>query len=143
VHDGQDGGEDGLGGAGGDGDLGVGVVTVAVDGLDLFRDGLAQRGHAGHGRVLVEAALHGLRDRVDQARVALEIREALAQVDGAFFGGQGGHDGEDGGADLGQAADELRGTGGGHGAYFRAGALNFRSGCACRSPAALRITDCP
>ena len=109
VHDGQDDGQDGLRGAGGDGDLARGVVAVAVDRLHLGRNGLAQRRHAGHGRVLVQAALHGVGHGIDQARVALEIGEALAQVDRTFFGGQRRHDGEDGGADVGQAALEGRG----------------------------------
>ena len=46
----------------------------------------------------------------DQLGVAVEIREALAQVDRALFGGELGHHGEDGGADGGQLGLQLRGA---------------------------------
>lgn len=89
-----------LRGARGDGDLALGVVGVAVQRGDLGGDRLAQRRHAGHRRVLVEAGAHGIRHGVDDARVAIEIRKALAQVDGLLLRGQRRHHGEDGGPDL-------------------------------------------
>ncbi len=81
---------------------------MAVERADLGCHGLAQHRHAGHGRVLVQALLHGVRHRVHQTWITVEIREALAQVDRAFLGRQRRHDGEDGGADVGQAALECR-----------------------------------
>ena len=104
MHDAQNDGDDGLRSAGGDGDLGGRVVAAAVQGLNFGGDGFAQHGHARHGRVLVQAALHGSRHRVNQRRVTFEVWKALAQVDGVLFSGQRRHDGEDGGAHVGQAA---------------------------------------
>ena len=72
----------------GHGDLVGRAVLVAVERRDLGRDRIAQHRHAGHRRVLVEAFAHCSRDTVHQPRVAVEIRKALPQVDGAFFGGQ-------------------------------------------------------
>ena len=109
--DGQDGGEQGLGGPGGEGDLGVGVVGVTVAGRDLAGNGLTQGRPAGHGRVLVVAGAHGAADGLDQGRIAVEVRKALTQVDGTVLCGQGRHGAEDGGADIRQAA----GKGHGHG----------------------------
>ena len=104
MHDAQNDGDDGLRRTGGDGDLGGRVVAAAVKGLNFGGDGFAQHRHAGHGRVLVEAALHGSGHSVDQGRVAFKVWEALAQVDGVLFCGQRRHHREDGGADIGQAA---------------------------------------
>ena len=70
----------------------------------LARHRLAQRRHAGHRRVLVQARAHRGVHRVEQRRVAVEVGEALAEVDRAVLGGQRRHHGEDGGADLRQAA---------------------------------------
>ena len=95
MHQREDGRQDALGCAGGDRDLGVGVVAVARRALDLGRDGLAQRRHAGHRRVLVVAGAHRVGDGVDERRVAVEIREALAEVDRAGLDGQRGHHRED------------------------------------------------
>ena len=60
-----------------------------------------QLGHARPRRVLVVPRRHRIAHGLQQLRVALEIGEALAQVDRAVFGGQLRHHGEDGGADLG------------------------------------------
>ena len=83
---------------------------MAVEPLHLVGNGFAQRQHAGHGRVLVQAVLHGAGDRIHQGRVAMEIGEALSQVDRAFFAGQCRHDGEDGSAHLGQLGDDVGGA---------------------------------
>ena len=109
--DGQNGGEQGLGGPGGEGDLGVGIVGVTVAGRDLAGNGLTQGRPAGHGRVLVVAGAHGAADGFDQGRIAVEVRKALTQIDGTVLCGQGRHGAEDGGADIRQAA----GKGHGHG----------------------------
>ena len=119
-HHGQDGGDDGLRGAGGDGDLAGRVVAAAVHRLDLGGHGLAQRRHARHRRVLVQSLRHRVGDGVHQARVAVEIREALAQVDGAFLGGQGRHDGEDGRAHGGELGLECGSARRVHGVFSRA-----------------------
>ena len=83
--EGEDGGEDRLRRAGGDRDLGRRVVAAAVERLDLGGDPLAQGRHAGHRRVLVQAGAHRRVDGVDQLRIAVEIGEALAEVDGAVL----------------------------------------------------------
>ena len=109
----EDDGQNGLRGTGGDGDFAGGVVAPAVQRFDLLRHHFAQRGHARHRRVLVVAGLHGAVHAVEQGRVATEIRKALAQVDSFVLVGQRRHDGEDGGAHMGQAAREARGESGG------------------------------
>ena len=119
--EGGDGGEQGLGGAGGDGDLALGIVGGAVEGLDLGGDGLAQFRQAGHGGVLVAPVEHGLVHGVEQAAVGLEIGETLGEIDGAAFGGQLAHHGEDGGAHPGQLGIGSEG-GVGHGNSAAAGA---------------------
>ena len=126
VHDGQDGGDDGLRGPGGDGDFCAGVVGAAVQRLDLACHGFAQCGHAGHGRVLVVAGLHGLGDGVHQFRGAFKVWKALPQVDGVVLGGQGGHHGEDGGAHVGQLAGK-GGRAGGSVALVMVGRVQVRS----------------
>ena len=113
VHHRQDGGEDGLGGTCGHGDFRVRVTGQAVKRLHFGGHGLAQGGHAGHGRVLVVAGLHGLRHGIHQRRVAVKVRETLPQIDRTGFGRQRRHDGEDGGAYFGQT----RGEGGGVGQW--------------------------
>ncbi|MNE95673.1 hypothetical protein D3C80_1937910 [compost metagenome] len=45
---------------------------------------------------------HGLGHQRTQRGVGIEVRKALAQVDGLVFDGQAAHDGEDGGADVGK-----------------------------------------
>ena len=92
--------------AGGDGDFGAGVIAVPVEAFHLGGHRFAQDGHARHRRVLVEPAPHRVVHRGDQGRVAIEIREALPEVDGAMLLRQGRHDGEDGGADGRQPAFE-------------------------------------
>ncbi len=112
----QDRGQQRLCRAGGHRDFAVGVVGAAIELADLVRDGLAQLRHAGHRRVLVQAALHRARDRVDDLRIAVEVRKALAQVDRILLGGERGHHGEDGGAHVGQAGRGRAERGvGGHG----------------------------
>ena len=85
LHEREDRGEDRLRRAGGDRDLGRRVVAAAVQRLDLGGDRLAQRRHAGHRRVLVVAGAHRRVDGVEQLRIAVEIGEALAEVDRASF----------------------------------------------------------
>ena len=100
MHAAQHRGQQRLRGTGGNGDLAVGVVGVAVQVGDFRGDGLAQRRHARHRRVLIQARAHGVGHRIDDARVAVEIRKALAQVDGLFLRGQRRHHGEDGSAHI-------------------------------------------
>ena len=127
MHAAQDGRQDGLGGAGGDGDFTARVVPAPIERLNLAGHGLAQGQGAGHGRVLVEPAAHGAGHLLYQGRVAVEVRKALAEVDRLVLSGQRGHDGEDGGADLGEPgldSDGGRKGGGGHG--FRVQGLSRR-----------------
>ena len=86
----------GLGGAGGDHDFGLPVDIEAVEAPVGGGDGLAQRGHAHHRRILV-GAVHD-RPGGDGADIvgALVVGEALAEIDGAMLGGQRRHGGEDG-----------------------------------------------
>jgi hypothetical protein len=81
---------------------------MAVQRRDLHRDRLAQRRHPGHRRVLVQAAAHRGIDRIDQTRVAIEIRKALAEVDRAVRLRERRHHREDRGADFRQAARDGR-----------------------------------
>jgi len=99
-HGAQHGRQDALRGASGDGDLGVGVVLAPVQPRDLLGDGLPQCRHAGHRRVLVVARPHGGSHVFQQGRVAREVRETLAEIDGAVLLRQRRHRGEDGGADV-------------------------------------------
>ena len=115
LHHGKDDGQDRLRRTGGDRDLVARIKALPVQGFDLRRHGLAQRRHAGHRRVLVQAAAHGRVHRVDQARVAIEIREALAEVHRVVLLRERGHDGEDRRAHGGQTAGERRGVQAGHG----------------------------
>ena len=102
-----------LGGAAGHGDLGVGVHLAAIAAQHLLGDGLAQRRHARHRRVLVVAGAHGAVQFVHQALRHREIRKALPQVDRAVLGGELRHHGEDGGAHLGQLGLRLEHPGSG------------------------------
>ena len=113
ADEGEHGGEDRLRRAGGDGDLARRVVAMAVERLDLGGDALAQERHAGHRRVLVEAAAHRRVDGVDQRRVAVEIGEALAEIDGAVLQRQRRHHGEDGRADVRAGGSTIAGVRGG------------------------------
>jgi len=108
VHGAQDGRQDALRGARRDGDFAAGVIAVAVQLRQLVGHALAQQRDARHRRVLVQAVAHGRCDGVDQGRVAVEIGKALAQVHRACFLRQRRHDGEDGGAHLGQSAGQGR-----------------------------------
>ena len=104
MHDGQNCRDDRLSGSGGDGDLCVAFIALAVHRLNFCGDRFTQAGHARHRRVLVQAALHGGGDVVDQGRVAVEIGETLSQIHRFVLGGQGGHHCKNRGADGGQFA---------------------------------------
>ena len=108
MHGGEDRRQKRLRRAGRDGDLRLRIVGAAVDRLDFARDRFAQRRDAGHRRILVVAFAHGARHSIDDPFVAIEIGEALAQVDGAAFRGERAHDREDRRADVRQT----RGKGG-------------------------------
>ena len=58
--------------------------------------------HAGHRRVLVQPFLHRGMHVLDERRIRLEVREALAKVDAAVLSRERGHDREDGGPHAGQ-----------------------------------------
>ena len=81
LHDRRDGVEDGFGAAGRDGDFGVRDRSWRRTARELGRDGLPQRRHALHRRVLVAPLAHVLRDGVDQRRIAVEVGKSLRQVD--------------------------------------------------------------
>ncbi|MNT36997.1 hypothetical protein D3C72_1731120 [compost metagenome] len=101
AHGGQHGRHQGFGRAAGDGDLGLGIVGMAVQFARLCRDGFPQRRHTRHVGILVVAVGHRLGHERAQRGVRIEIRKALAKVDGLVFDGQAAHHGEDGGADVG------------------------------------------
>ena len=109
MDDRQNGGDDRLGRPGRNGNFAGSAVFPAMQPPYFCRNGVAQHWHAGHGRVLVQALLHGVGHHVDQMRITVEIGKALPKVDGILFSGQGGHDGEDGGANLGQFGLKRRG----------------------------------
>ncbi|MNE10157.1 hypothetical protein D3C80_1028580 [compost metagenome] len=100
--------EDRLGGAGSDGHLAVHVHAAAVAAGDLRRHLLAQGRQAGHRCVLVVPGHHVAADRLAQRLRAVEVGKALGQVERAGLRGELGHGGEDGGADVGQFADDHR-----------------------------------
>ena len=117
----QDGRGDGLGGARGDQHLAVGVPAQAVAALLVLGDRLPQRQDARAGRVLVGARGDRVRGGPCDGDGAVDVGEALAEVDGAGAGGEHGHLGEDGGPgdavvahQPGRAGDVLP-AGGGHG----------------------------
>ena len=74
-------GRDALGAAGGDDDLAVGVEVEPVVPLLVPGDRLPQRGYADARGVLVVPALERLDRAGDHGRRAVDVREALAQVD--------------------------------------------------------------
>ena len=113
VHQSGDGAEQGLAGAGGDGDLLTGVIVVAVAGRYLGRQLFAQGGQPRHGGILVLPGQHGLVGHPDELGIAGEARCPLGEVDAGMAGGQIPDHAEDGGAHLGQFADN---AGGRHGA---------------------------
>src|SRR5690606_32686160 len=76
----------------------------AVAAASLARDGLAQRGHAGHGRVLVVAGAHGLGHQTGEQGIHRIVRKALAEVHRTEFRRAARNHGEDGGADVRQLA---------------------------------------
>ena len=110
-HDSQDRRDDRLRGPGRDGNFAVWRVFTAIHCFYFASNGVAQRRDARHRRVLIQPGLHGVRDGVDQGRIAGKIRKTLAQVDGAGFAGEGRHHGEDGGADGRQLGLEGGGAG--------------------------------
>ncbi|KAB7603811.1 hypothetical protein ET532_011095, partial [Verminephrobacter sp. Larva24] len=83
---------------------------------------LAHKERIGLDDLAVVARPHGLGHGVQQSGVAGKVRKALAQVDGVVLGGQGRHDGEDGGAHLRQFVRQGRCAGG------RAGLGGFSHG---------------
>src|SRR5207237_3662200 len=87
--------------------LGVRIVCRAVQFLVGRGDGLSQRRHALHRRVLVPSLAHVTRDRFDQCRIAVEIRKPLRQIDRADSRGELRHHGEDGRADARQLRGEV------------------------------------
>ena len=89
-----------LGGPGVDRDLARRVVGQAVEALLVIGHRLLQRRQAGHRRVLVVARAQGLdRGLLDEVG-AVEVREALAEIDGVVAAGERRHLGEDGGAEA-------------------------------------------
>jgi hypothetical protein len=109
LQQGQQRGGDGLGGARGDQHLGVGVAGQPVEALLVFGDGGTQFGDARAGRVLVAAAVaQGAHRGLAHLFGAVGVGKALAQVDGTGTHGEGGHLGEDRGAECRQSAVEQR-----------------------------------
>lgn len=102
IDRGQHGRHQGLGGPAGDGDLGFWIVGMAIEFARLGGDGVAQGGNPGHVGILVVAVGHRAGHERAQRGVWIEVRKALAQVDGLVFDGQAAHHGEDGGADVGK-----------------------------------------
>ena len=103
LGDGEQGGQQRLGGACGDGDFALGIVAVAVERLDLGGNRFTQGRNAGHGRVLVVALLHRLGHAFQQRRVTAKIRKTLAQVHRLVLQRQRRHDGKNRRAAVGQA----------------------------------------
>ena len=110
AHHGQDGGQDGLGGAGGDRDLIGGAVAALMQRRDFRRHGLAQQRDTRHRRVLVQALRHGLGDGLHQDRIAGKVGKSLTQIDRALFRRQRRHDGENGGAHRRQFGEQRWGA---------------------------------
>ncbi|MNN18118.1 hypothetical protein D3C81_1313230 [compost metagenome] len=98
--------EDRLGCAGSDGHFAVGADLAPVEVGNLGRHLLAQRRQAGHRRVLVVPEHDMPADRLAQCERAVEIGKTLGQVERTAIGGELGHAGEDGGADVRQFAGE-------------------------------------
>jgi hypothetical protein len=64
--------------------------------VDLVGNCLAQNRQTGHRRVLVVSVPHRLRHEFFQARLTIEIREALAEVDRSMLQGELRHHRENG-----------------------------------------------
>ncbi len=108
VAEAEQGGEDHFGGAAADGDAELGVVVEAVGEATAAGEGGAQLGHAGRGRVLAAARFdRGDRRPLDELG-AVEIGEALRQIDGPGLVGEPGHFGEDCRAEAGELARQPR-----------------------------------
>ena len=103
--------EDRLGAAGRDGDLGVRIVAASVVAPRTSRRSPRAAQHALHRRVLIAAGAHVARDRIDQRRIAVEVRKPLRQVDRAEIRRQARHDREDRGADRRQPGLKPEGRG--------------------------------
>ncbi len=88
-------------------DLRFGIVSPAVKRLVLRGDRFAQRQHALHRRVLIAPASHVARHRFHQLGIAIEIGEALRQVDRAELRGEPRHHRENRRADRRQLGFEL------------------------------------
>ncbi len=85
-----------LGGAGGDQHLRLPVHVEAVEALVGIRHRLAQLDEAHHRRILVEAGDKLLRREPLHIGGAVDVREALAEIDSALGDGKPRHDLEDG-----------------------------------------------
>jgi hypothetical protein len=94
-------------------DFGRGVVAASVQACYLLGDRLTQRRDACHRRVLVVAFAHRVGHGIDDARIAIEIRKTLAEIDRVLLGGERAHHGEDRRADVRQTGRE-RWRHGGH-----------------------------
>ena len=79
----------------GDQDFPRRIVPAAVEPLDLHGEGLAERGKAGHRRVLVESLAHIPRDRFDQRGRRAKVWKALREIDRLALTRQPAHDFED------------------------------------------------
>ena len=111
MHGRQNDGQNCLRGTCGNGDFAARVIAACVQCFDFGSNGFAQGWPPTHGGVLVVACAHGAVHGIKQLGVAAKIREALAQIDGLVFSSQCRHDGEDGGAHIGQLAGESRSHG--------------------------------
>ena len=77
--------------SGGHGHVAVGIGTVAVQLFGFIDDGFAQRGHAGHRRILIGPLRHMICQSLLQIAWAVEIRKPLRQVNRLMLLGQGAH----------------------------------------------------
>ena len=78
------------------------VDLEAVEAAVVSGNGLAEFRHAGHGRVLVASVHQGIGGRAEDIRGTVGVGKALAEVDGLILDGEGGHHGEDRGAQSAQ-----------------------------------------
>ena len=107
VYECADRGEDGVGGARRDGDFGLRVVSRTIQRVHFFSDGLTQANDAAHRRILIQPGVDVFAKQCAQLRGAIEVGEALRQIDGFVISGQLRHHGEDGGAYVGQLGIDL------------------------------------
>ena len=104
MHKRRDDGEDGLRASGGDGNLRVRIITKPIGRLHLLGEQRPQLGYTRHGRILIAVGEHLCVHEVRQPMVHRKTRKTLSQVEGAVLRGELRHDGEDGGAHVGQLA---------------------------------------